>query len=47
MALKQVEKIIRKGNTGYKKIYSLIKTNNKIIKNKKSRIKKAGGCNRR
>jgi len=42
MTLKQVVKIVRKGNTGYKKIYSIIKldkniTKNKIKKNKRSR----------
>jgi hypothetical protein len=37
--LKQVEKIIKKGNAGYKKIYSLIKQNNKITNNKKFKNK--------
>lgn len=47
MTLKQVVKIIRKGNTGYKKIYSVIKPNNKVSKSKKLKIKKVGDCNRR
>lgn len=47
MALKQVVKIIRKGNTGYKKIYSVIKPNNKVAKSKKLKIKKVGDCDRR
>ena len=46
MTLKQVVKIIRKGNTGYKKIYSVINTN-KVTKSKKLKIRKEGDYNRR
>lgn len=47
MTLKQVVKIIRKGNTGYKKIYSVINQKNKVAKSKSLKIKKAGDCNGR